>query len=1003
MGRYNTCPGSLLEIAMKRMLVRQSFTPHIGSKLRSLLTRVMRRCGLPTGSVKRYRPSLDRSAFWGLQPLEPRTLLSVGVEMQVSSASSSAYVADFDAHSVDTIIGGELTVDVYFTISEADLTADGASSYLDNLAAFTLNFIGSSESLDYEWDTNDALFGSAAFEDETLDPDNGDWLVNAGLFTSDSGFDNLNPAVEIRTGVYGWLVGSLTVDIPVDAVNNGSYVIALYDSDIATDDNSTNMIHTYAVLNSTPEIYANPDSVTGLTINTFDAATVAFDPAIEILSIDPATDYASIDITTTNVASGILTLDDFTLTFGDDEVESFSLTDGGTVISDWRSLVTLTQTGSEGAYVYTLTHLEDVITAFDNGDGNYVLTINDEGVTNSAGVAINDDVELIFTVDTTPPVVEVDTAYTTDTTPAITGTIDDTTSTTIQVTLTHQQLTSETQTVTATVNNQAGTWSIADNALAELKHGVYDIQMVATDELNQATDVTTLGALTILDDYDDPAQADPDDDLAANNVALGIHYQTNLSIHDIGEQDWKSFTLDSDGSIQIRAIIPNGETLQVDLYAAGDTVNPIATYISADGMIDQTLDSQLAGDYLIRISEVGNDAIVTKYTIAAGDASELILSEVVNRQIFYNDSDFDGDVGASVNDDEAIDTTIAALLPGETATAANYTSYVNGINGIMIDVQGLSPDTVLDASDFIFKVGNDDTPDDWAIADAPASVTVRELASGDARITIIWDDGSGVGLEDQWLQVTVLATGDVALAEDDVFYFGNNIGDVNTDRAVNATDVFAIWDNRNVSVTASTVYDLDKNGSIQAIDVFTAWEHRKGSTDSSTPKFIAVPVVGDALMLAAGTVVDDSDLISVNDAEVASITDAAIAYWQSVGTSESNLTLLSEVDVQVTNLSGNLLGLTVGKTIYIDADAAGVGWFVDRTPDENEEFTWSDLEQIWKANPEGEAANKVDLLTVLTHEYGHVLGLEHVEEPGNVMQETLMLGKRFVWDLSILD
>ena len=45
---------------------------------------------------------------------------------------------------------------------------------------------------------------------------------------------------------------------------------------------------------------------------------------------------------------------------------------------------------------------------------------------------------------------------------------------------------------------------------------------------------------------------------------------------------------------------------------------------------------------------------------------------------------------ASAADDQAIATDKTALLPGETATFANYTSYSLGINGIMVDVADLA-------------------------------------------------------------------------------------------------------------------------------------------------------------------------------------------------------------------------------------------------------------------------------------------------------------------------
>jgi len=71
--------------------------------------------------------------------------------------------------------------------------------------------------------------------------------------------------------------------------------------------------------------------------------------------------------------------------------------------------------------------------------------------------------------------------------------------------------------------------------------------------------------------------------------------------------------------------------------------------------------------------------------------SRLLLSitsaSVVGRDVFYNNSFYDGNNPAiNAADDEAIATNKQALLPGQTATFANYTSYSKGINGVMVDV-----------------------------------------------------------------------------------------------------------------------------------------------------------------------------------------------------------------------------------------------------------------------------------------------------------------------------
>jgi len=177
-------------------------------------------------------------------------------------------------------------------------------------------------------------------------------------------------------------------------------------------------------------------------------------------------------------------------------------------------------------------------------------------------------------------------------------------------------------------------------------------------------------------------------------------------------------------------------------------------------------------------------------------------AQVVDRHVFYNNSAYDGnDPAANASDFSAIapHTPVSgghgphptgkdqpalelgkdALLPGQTATFANYTSYSRGINGIMVDIAGLTgtPTT----ADFQFLVGNHDDPATWAAAPTPASITVFPRAGTPDgvgtpadRVTIIWADNA---IENTWLQITVLATAATGLTSPDVFYFGNAVGD----------------------------------------------------------------------------------------------------------------------------------------------------------------------------------------------------------------------------------
>lgn len=104
-------------------------------------------------------------------------------------------------------------------------------------------------------------------------------------------------------------------------------------------------------------------------------------------------------------------------------------------------------------------------------------------------------------------------------------------------------------------------------------------------------------------------------------------------------------------------------------------------------------------------------------------------------------------------------------------------------------------------------------------------------------------------------------------------------------------------------------------------------------------------------------------------------------------------TAMAGVSIRVASLAPGVLGETFGKTILIDDDAAGYGWFVDSTPDEDVEFAGSLAQRALAAGQGSSAANRVDLLTAVMHEMGHVLGRGHSDSL-DLMAPTLALGIR---------
>jgi hypothetical protein len=114
----------------------------------------------------------------------------------------------------------------------------------------------------------------------------------------------------------------------------------------------------------------------------------------------------------------------------------------------------------------------------------------------------------------------------------------------------------------------------------------------------------------------------------------------------------------------------------------------------------------------------------------------------------------------------------------------------------------------------------------------------------------------------------------------------------------------------------------------------------------------------------------------------------ALARWQAAGFTSEQLSTVKDINFQVADLpAGNLGWTTAAGSIILDRNAAGYGWFIDPTPADDAEFAAGVMNSP--------AQDHVDLLTVVTHEIGHVLGFPD-DHGGGLMDEALPVGVRRV-------
>ena len=287
----------------------------------------------------------------------------------------------------------------------------------------------------------------------------------------------------------------------------------------------------------------------------------------------------------------------------------------------------------------------------------------------------------------------------------------------------------------------------------------------------------------------------------------------------------------------------------IDVYKV-DSVDPSGhgegkTWVES---VEVTTDIRGFANFEVNQSNGTFVATATQLSPNAGSTSEFSAAakavSIVDQEIFYNDSEFDdGDAGISPADANAASGK-SALLPGQTATFDNYTSYSKGINGIFLDVRNLAKvPTLSTVSDFFeFRVGNESDPDAYVVAPAPTGLSFETNVDldGTDRIFLTWADNA---IQKQWLQVTWRANDTTGLANPFTFYFGNAIGETGNDPAnaqVNLVDVGLTRANQTgfTSADIENVYDFDRDGRVNLVDVGLARANQSGF---STLKLISPP------------------------------------------------------------------------------------------------------------------------------------------------------------------
>jgi len=169
--------------------------------------------------------------------------------------------------------------------------------------------------------------------------------------------------------------------------------------------------------------------------------------------------------------------------------------------------------------------------------------------------------------------------------------------------------------------------------------------------------------------------------------------------------------------------------------------------------------------------------------------------------------------------------------------------------------------------------------------------------------------------------------------------------------------------------------------------------------DTSDEAYVGISEYWEYLTLNVPAAAEPADVAPLDLSDVTPLAGEAVERRVLAGVDAGTAKQIANtIEFHVTDLPGSRLGASgAAGHILLDVNAAGYGWFMDSSPSNDREFQKVIGGSELRTTSESAATGKVDLLTVVMHEFGHQLGLPDLPTaifPHHIMTETIGRGTR---------